>query len=96
MQSRRDIADRVIARARARGLPIDTDPQILVLIDLWAEGGIEAVEMRRRYAMLLAERAEVSRARSTNWLTNAREVDRPVVPPDDAADSGDELDPELE
>jgi len=89
MQSRRDIADRAIARARARGLPIDADPQILALIDQWAEGEIDAAEMRRRYCVRLAERAEASRMRPKKQPSNASEADRPVFPLDDTTDTAD-------
>lgn len=57
MQLRRSIADRVIARARRRGMPIDDDAEYMALVEQWVEGEIEIGEMRQRYIDLLARRS---------------------------------------
>gem|GEM_PF-1736890 len=65
-QTRRSIADRVIARARARGTPIDDDPEYMAIVELWVVGEISIQEMRRRYIALLQERS-----RTTDHLATA-------------------------
>ncbi|WP_132959077.1 hypothetical protein [Rhizobium sp. BK251] len=56
MNSRGSIAQRVIERARDRGVPIDGDPDAMALVSLWITGEIHADEMRKRYVALLNER----------------------------------------
>ncbi|MGK9051512.1 hypothetical protein [Xaviernesmea oryzae] len=63
MQLRRSIADRVIARARRRGMPIDDDMEYMALVEQWVEGEIEIGEMRQRYIDLLARRSAERKAR---------------------------------
>ncbi|MEX2745859.1 hypothetical protein ACDY96_19715 [Rhizobium mongolense] len=61
MTSRRSIAERVIARASARGTPIDGDAEFMAIVELWAAGNIEAAEMRDRYNALLKQRSRSKR-----------------------------------
>lgn len=53
-ETRRAIAQRVIDRARARSVPIDTDPAYLVLLEEWIRGEIDMKAMRERYLDILA------------------------------------------
>lgn len=53
MDSRREIAERIIARCRDRGRPIDTHPQFRDLLELWIAGSITMPEMRWRLLDLL-------------------------------------------
>lgn len=62
MQSRRSIAERVIARARGRGMPIDEDAEYMALVEQWIEGEFEIEEMRQRYIDLLARRSAEGKA----------------------------------
>jgi hypothetical protein len=57
MTSRRSIAERVIARARDRGAPIDDDPEFMAIVELWVAGEIETDGMRDRYNALLRRRS---------------------------------------
>ena len=57
MQMRRTIAERAIARARARGVAIDRDIEFMALVESWIEGEIDSQQMRGRYLDLLGERA---------------------------------------
>ena len=61
MISRTSIAERVIARASARGTPIDGDAEFMAIVELWVAGGIEADEMRDRYDALLEQRSRSKR-----------------------------------
>ncbi|MCC2614393.1 hypothetical protein [Neorhizobium petrolearium] len=70
-QTRRSIADRVIARARARATPIDGDPEYMAIVELWVMGEISIQEMRRRYIALLQERS-----RTTDHLATAIDEER--------------------
>lgn len=70
-QTRRSIAERVIARACARGNPIDEDPEYMAIVELWIVGEISVQEMRRRYIALLRERS-----RTTYHLTTATEEEQ--------------------
>ncbi|MFA1677447.1 hypothetical protein ACDY97_33365 [Rhizobium mongolense] len=62
MTSRKSIAERVIARASARGTPIDEDPEFMAIVELWVAGDIEASEMRDRYNALLEQRSRSKRS----------------------------------
>lgn len=61
MDTRRSIADRVIARARARGTPIDEDLDYMAIVELWVEGAIDDKGMRQRYIELLERRRDSRR-----------------------------------
>lgn len=50
MNSGKDIAERVIARWKTRGIPIDDDLDFMDLVELSIAGTIGSDEMRRRYA----------------------------------------------
>jgi len=63
-QTRRSIAERVITRARARGMPIDNDPEYMAIVEMWIGGEISIQEMRQRYIALLQERARAFRAQA--------------------------------
>ncbi|MGK6317249.1 hypothetical protein [Neorhizobium sp. DT-125] len=67
-QTRRSIAERVIARARARGTPIDGDPEYMTIVDAWIAGEISIQEMRQRYIALLQRRSQAFRARTPYHL----------------------------
>jgi hypothetical protein len=55
MDSRREIAERIIVRCRDRGRPIDTHPQFRDLLELWIDGSITMPEMRWRFLDLLRQ-----------------------------------------
>ncbi len=59
---RRTIFDRVRTKALLRGMPIDSDPEFLALVDLWISGEYEMSELRSRYKDLTARRAQRSRS----------------------------------
>jgi len=63
MHSRRSIAERTVARARERGMPIDDDVEYMTLVELWIEGEIEIQDLRHRYSELLAHRSADRKAR---------------------------------
>ncbi|MEZ2224606.1 hypothetical protein [Rhizobium sp. RCC_161_2] len=67
-QARRSIAERVIARARARGTPIDNDPEYMAIVELWIAGEIGTEEMRQRYIALLQQRSRTRHARPERHL----------------------------
>ncbi|MGO8253463.1 hypothetical protein ACC792_21100 [Rhizobium ruizarguesonis] len=64
--SRRAIAQRAIDRAAARGVPIDTDPAFLGLLEEWICGEIDMTAMRERYldtiALQAAERRDARKS----------------------------------
>lgn len=78
MTSRRSIAERVVARARARGTPIDDDAEFMAIAELWIAGEIEADGMRDRYNVLLKQRSRLKRG--------GLEVVAGRVPSDNVAD----------
>ena len=51
------IAQRVIDRARARRVPIDTDRAYFVLVEEWIRGEIDMKAMRERYLDMIALQA---------------------------------------
>ncbi|MQY46214.1 hypothetical protein GAO09_09150 [Rhizobiales bacterium RZME27] len=59
---RRTIFDRVRTTALLRGMPIDSDPEFIALVDLWISGEYEMPELRSRYNDLTARRAQRSRS----------------------------------
>jgi hypothetical protein len=65
MTSRRSIAERVIARARSRGAPVDEDVEFMAIVELWVTGEIETNGMRDRYNALLKQRSRLKRNGST-------------------------------
>ncbi|MBN7807766.1 MULTISPECIES: hypothetical protein [Agrobacterium] len=56
-ETRRAIAQRVINRAAARGMPIDTDPAFVALLEEWTRGDIDMKAMRERYLDIIALQA---------------------------------------
>jgi len=56
-ETRRAIAQRVIYRAAARGMPIDKDPAFLTLLEEWTRGDIDVKAMRERYLDIIAVQA---------------------------------------
>lgn len=62
MDSRREIAERIIARCRDRGRPIDTHPQFRDLLELWIAGSITMPEMRWRLLDLMRRDSVARRA----------------------------------
>ncbi|NKL15581.1 hypothetical protein GFL78_27220 [Rhizobium leguminosarum bv. viciae] len=65
-ETRRAIAQRAIDRAAARGVPIDTDPAFLGLLEEWIRGEIDMTAMRERYldtiALQAAERRDARKS----------------------------------
>jgi len=57
MGSRQEIADRVMARWKARGFDLKTDGDFVDILGLWIEDSIDMVEMRRRYISVVRRRA---------------------------------------
>ncbi|SCX21129.1 hypothetical protein DSM25558_2859 [Agrobacterium sp. DSM 25558] len=53
-ETRRAIAQRVIDRAAARGMPIDKDPAFVALLEEWTRGDIDMKAMRERYLDVIA------------------------------------------
>ncbi|MBP1844357.1 hypothetical protein J2046_002616 [Rhizobium petrolearium] len=83
-QTRRSIAERVMARALARGTPIDDDPEYMTIVEVWIAGEISVQEMRQRYVALLQERSRVFRAQaeyspSTTTTEDEQAEERPAV-----------------
>ncbi|OWK25568.1 hypothetical protein AJ87_08795 [Rhizobium yanglingense] len=72
MISRRSIAERVIARASARGTPIDGDAEFMAIVELWVAGDIEAAEMRDRYNALLEKRSRSKRRLGLSFEISAQ------------------------
>jgi hypothetical protein len=58
MSSRQEIAERVIARWKARGFDLKNDGDFVDILGLWIEGSIDMVEMRRRYMSVIRRRAD--------------------------------------
>lgn len=56
-ETRRAIAQRVIDRAAARGMPIDKDPAFVALLEEWTRGDIDMKAMRERYLNTIAFQA---------------------------------------
>ncbi len=55
-ETRRAIAQRAIDRATTNGVPIDTDPTFLTLLEEWIRGDIDIKAMRERYIDMIALR----------------------------------------
>ncbi|WP_159949248.1 hypothetical protein [Rhizobium sp. 18065] len=86
MDSRREIAERIIARCRDRGRPIDTHPQFGDLLELWIAGSITMPEMRWRLLDLLRrDTAERRAAQLEDGKIRDAEI-RDTGPEDDAID----------
>lgn len=79
MTSRQFIAERVIARARARGAPVDNDSEFLALVDIWVAGEIEADEMRDRYNALLEERSLAKRCHAAMTANRPTTLEATIV-----------------
>ncbi|WP_077967105.1 hypothetical protein [Ensifer adhaerens] len=56
MATRKEIAERVIAKWQARGIAIDHAGEFQALLRLWIAGDISIDDIRRRYLKLLRER----------------------------------------
>lgn len=67
-ETRKAIAQRVIDRARARGVPIDTDPAYLALVEEWIRGEIDLKAMRERYLDMIARQAAERRGPAKSRL----------------------------
>ncbi|MDP9839884.1 hypothetical protein J2T09_004664 [Neorhizobium huautlense] len=80
---RKSIAQRVIDRAKARGEPIDQDPDFVALLDEWINGDIDIKQMRAKYLDVLAHQKSERRGR---W---ARRVGTGADAPDPAAEEND-------
>ncbi|NKM48764.1 hypothetical protein GFL91_28185 [Rhizobium leguminosarum bv. viciae] len=89
MKSRRSIAERTIARARERGMPIDDDVEYMTLVELWIEGEIDIQDMRQRYNELLAHRSADRKARRGN--STFGQSFKPVAVSHNAADASFDL-----
>jgi type III secretion system FlhB-like substrate exporter len=76
-ETRRAIAQGAIDRARARGVPIDTDPAFLDLLEEWIRGDVDMKVMRERYLDMIAfQAAEWQRVRKS----------RPDISPSESSD----------
>lgn len=62
MSTRKEIADRVMAKWRAEGFVIDEDAEFKALMRLWIAGDLSIDHVRRRYMKLLVERERNARA----------------------------------
>ncbi len=56
-ETRRAIAQRAIARAAARDMPIDKDPVFVALLEQWSRGEFDMKAMRERYLDMIALQA---------------------------------------
>jgi hypothetical protein len=56
MTTRKEIADRVIAKWAERGMAIERNAEVEVLLKLWIAGDVPIDCIRRRYLKLLRER----------------------------------------
>jgi hypothetical protein len=66
---------RVVDRAATRGMPIDTDPAFLTLLEEWIRGDIDTKAMRDRYLDIIALRAaELWDARTSSIGINRSEA----------------------
>jgi len=88
MTTRRAIAERVIARAIARGAVIDADAEFIAIVELWVTGEIEADEMRSQYNALLDQRSRVKRSLASGAELTPEKPETMVVeandqPPDE-------------
>jgi hypothetical protein len=64
-ETRRAVAQRAIDRATTRGVPIDTDPAFLTLLEEWIRGDIDMKAMRQRYNDIVAVRKAERRSHFT-------------------------------
>lgn len=62
MSTRKEIANRVIAKWQAEGFVIDEDAEFKALMRLWIVGDLSIDQVRRRYMKLLVERERNARA----------------------------------
>ena len=67
-ESRKAIAQRAIDRAAARGLPIDTDPAFVALLEEWVRGDIDIKVMREQYLDIIALQVALRREQRKNRL----------------------------
>ncbi|NTI26567.1 hypothetical protein G6M87_32725 (plasmid) [Rhizobium rhizogenes] len=81
-ETRRAIAQRAIDRAAARGVPIDTDPAFLGLLEEWIRGEIDMTAMRERYLDTIALQAAERR--------DARKRDLGITPSGASAEANEE------
>ena len=65
MNRRREIADRVLAKWKARGYALEAVPDWIYLVELWIDGAIDGAEMRRRYLATLKAQAYAQRLKET-------------------------------
>jgi hypothetical protein len=63
MRTRQEIAAKVMADMRDRGLVMDQAPEVVALIEDWAAGSIEMPECRERYLAIVREREQMRRSR---------------------------------
>lgn len=59
--TRKEIADRVIAKWQARGIAIDHTAEFQALLRLWIAGDISIDDIRRRHLKMLRERARTAK-----------------------------------
>jgi hypothetical protein len=79
-ETRRAIAQRAIDRAAVRGVPIDSDPAFVALLEEWIRGDVEFKEMRERYLDILALQSAERHGRWKNRIVRPRSVssDQPI------------------
>lgn len=88
MNRRREIADRVFARWKARGIALDAVPDYMSLVELWIDGAIDGAEMRRRYLAVLQAWAAARQARipETPGIPDVTTIETDLEKPAEAAD----------
>lgn len=86
-QRRKAIFDRVSAKFRDRGTPIDTDPRFVALVTEWIDGRVEMTDVTKGYA-------EIRRA--TRSLRHEPSLESVNVAPTTSTLSQEQLNAELE
>ena len=60
IEMRRRVYEKVSARLKASGTPLDDDPRFLSAVEEWIEGAIDIAELRRRYSDIQRTRTRLS------------------------------------
>jgi hypothetical protein len=87
MRTRQEIAAKVLADMRERGLVMDQAPEVVSLIDDWAAGLINMPECRERYLTIVRQREEMRRTRLHPLVGEGiMQLDQEQTAPIDAAE----------
>jgi len=62
-EKRRELFERVVARAAKMGYPFESSPAFLAHVNDWIQGKITPPELRRQYVLFLKQRAAGAHAR---------------------------------